>query len=1019
MKEKRINRIIKSINNYSDDVNNVRTMKVAIDIKNMSQEMKEKLDILLDDADNKRREVLTSLMNIFYENPIDLIEPAGKTINITKNNINVEKVENAISPINGYSIYKNEEIKQDKNGKDSKKITYFCVKDKDICYDKDNKILYHNKKNSEDNIKQDIRGIIVKLEKDKEKEQTKKSKKKKDEKIEINNNLDEEKLNFVIDKFSSQNFYNYLYSHYAKGNSYKDYASARFYEDVLFGVAGEVCSFLDKYYTIQKEIQNTIASNLKNTELLDKDIKITSLPTSVSNKQENDEYNTIVKQNNVLINLAKQKYESETKAEKDDNYKKRYECFKPLKGFPSFPLVEKQHEIKYSDLDVLLKAHIENAINWWNTINNEQMQNAMAHFCNRIVYKLFKYYYNLDDVLSDNKNHEYILNSWKSKYINDKSPIEIILERIDKKIEGIQKYLEIQKQQNITDKQSQKQLTEWLRGKSLIVFEYLRQRNDKIDFANARGEFDLKSSMNTGIFAKDESKRNKVFEISGFSNGKKACILVKNLNESTKTGLVKNQYSLAFNVSKSNGGFSVDIGNDIDLEEEINDAILEEKNHDNSTKKCYITLPEYKKDENGNIVYKKDENGNFKLKKNGQKQAEKIGDYVKIKNISFDKQGTFVLPLNFGKRYAREYLYNEKTNFDNLGETLNNARIIKQYSEKDKEYKYFVAITFTKLKGKKAPAKDNDIKFKAIIGVDRGNVLPVAITITDLYGKIIEQPQIELCKDFAKKHKEIEELKRQQSSKLGQYEAELKKKAKNFSKATIEKIGAELLYYATKHNALIVLEDLNREFGIKQMMATNQYTKLEDYLTRKLKENGLIGGNIVVNTRSGLLGKVVAKYTSKTCSNCGFVASSEKLKNVPLELKNIDGKDIWFANLDGKQISLDIECERYNQKKGHKEIFNANEEITNLKQKNTKKNEELIEKILLNALNPRKTQAEYICPICGHTENADQQASLNIARRWLFIGSPEYKEYKEKKKPYWKAVEDFCKRKKEEWNQNN
>ena len=301
-------------------------------------------------------------------------------------------------------------------------------------------------------------------------------------------------------------------------------------------------------------------------------------------------------------------------------------------------------------------------------------------------------------------------------------------------------------------------------------------------------EVDLKSSMNTGIFAKDESKRNKVFEISGFSNGKKACILVENLNEHTKTGLVKNQYSLAFNVSKSNGGFSVDIGNDIDLEEEINDVILEEKNHDNSTKKGYITLPEYKKDENGNIVYKKDENGNFKLKKNGQKQAEKIGDYVKIKNISFDKQGTFILPLNFGKRYAREYLYNEKTNFENLGETLNNARIIKQYSKKDKEYKYFVAITFTKLKGKKASTK-HDIDYNAIMGVDRGNVLPVAITITDLEGNIIARPEIEVCKNFAKKHKEIEELKRQQSSKLGQYKPELKKKAKNLSKATIENPG--------------------------------------------------------------------------------------------------------------------------------------------------------------------------------------------------------------------------------------
>ena len=157
------------------------------------------------------------------------------------------------------------------------------------------------------------------------------------------------------------------------------------------------------------------------------------------------------------------------------------------------------------------------------------------------------------------------------------------------------------------------------------------------------------------------------------------------------------------------------------------------------------------------------------------------------------------------------------------------------------------------------------------------------------------------------------------------------------------------------------------------------------------------------------MGKVVAQYTSKTCSKCGFVASSEKLRNVSLELKNIAGKGVWFAILDGKEISLDMEYETYIKAKGHNERFNANDEITRLKQKDTKKNKELIEKILLNVLNPRKTQAEYICPICGHRENADQQASLNIARRWLFIESKEYKEYKKLKNtknsiPYWKAV---------------
>ena len=76
-KEKRINRIIKKINNYQEEVKNTKTMKVSIDL---NDELRKKLDILLDDADEKRQEVLKSLMNIFYNNPIDLIEVAGKTI---------------------------------------------------------------------------------------------------------------------------------------------------------------------------------------------------------------------------------------------------------------------------------------------------------------------------------------------------------------------------------------------------------------------------------------------------------------------------------------------------------------------------------------------------------------------------------------------------------------------------------------------------------------------------------------------------------------------------------------------------------------------------------------------------------------------------------------------------------------------------------------------------------------------------------------------------------------------------
>ena len=85
-------------------------------------------------------------------------------------------------------------------------------------------------------------------------------------------------------------------------------------------------------------------------------------------------------------------------------------------------------------------------------------------------------------------------------------------------------------------------------------------------------------------------------------------------------------------------------------------------------------------------------------------------------------------------------------------------------------------------------------------------------------------------------------------------------------------------------------------------------------------------------------------------------------------------------------------------------------------EKDTKKNKQLINKILENALNPRKTQEDFTCPCCEHKQNADQQAGLNIARRWLFIGSPEHKKYKSGQITYWQAWENFYKRKiKENW----
>ena len=50
-KEKRINRIIKKIRKYGGKVKSIKTMKVSVEL---TDDLRKKLDILLEDADNKQ-----------------------------------------------------------------------------------------------------------------------------------------------------------------------------------------------------------------------------------------------------------------------------------------------------------------------------------------------------------------------------------------------------------------------------------------------------------------------------------------------------------------------------------------------------------------------------------------------------------------------------------------------------------------------------------------------------------------------------------------------------------------------------------------------------------------------------------------------------------------------------------------------------------------------------------------------------------------------------------------------------
>jgi predicted RNA-binding Zn-ribbon protein involved in translation (DUF1610 family) len=252
-------------------------------------------------------------------------------------------------------------------------------------------------------------------------------------------------------------------------------------------------------------------------------------------------------------------------------------------------------------------------------------------------------------------------------------------------------------------------------------------------------------------------------------------------------------------------------------------------------------------------------------------------------------------------------------------------------------------------------------------------------------------------------------------------------------------------------------------------MSDKQYTKIEDYLRRKLMENGLLAGDIVNNTRSGLLGKVIAEHTSTTCSDCGFVYKKEDMRQCICDLNlinksNNDGSnEVWWTKLGGKDVSLDVTYPGYDKKQKESREVEANQVIIGiLKGRDPKELTGAEQKRLINvlhkALSPRKTQETYICPICGHKENADKQASLNIARRWIFEkegevnamkngsysrndkdtkykSSPEREESKKKEKTdggnndlkddkktsisYAKSWEKFYQRKSEEkWNEN-
>jgi transposase len=759
----------------------------------------------------------------------------------------------------------------------------------------------------------------------------------------------------------------------AEINKTNPQTNSAFTESVMMSIGKDIAGFLDKWYSIKGEITKTDEDNKKKVVALPSDITFPALPGKFGTKTEVDAYNLAVSQINMVIN---EKINQVSPKDKQAKYLDR------LKGFPSFPLVEKKENELTSEqaekqINGILNKYTSAAKTFWEGLSSDKLEEILDK--------------NYSRTSAQREISEWLRKTF-AFHKDMKKVYSVVFAKVQNKIEGLAKHMK----EKPDDKVAKQKYWNWRVDESMLLLEALRNNNFD-EFIKVRSLVDFLISSAKGFWVKKDVDE-KSYEITGFSAAKKAALAMFEYTD--KDGKPRQQWALVFNhfaktkfnISKKQGantitGFMLD-----------------------TSKKEYI-------EENGKqirlYVYDK---------------MRKTYKHMAANNIVADKDKTIILPIAIGKHYGRQYLYDNLYNHLNKKTIINNARIIKCGDS------YWAALTFTKV-GLPENNSFND-KYEYIIGIDRGENIPVVATITDLQGKRIET--IELGAAHKKAQDKVAKEKAEQQREAGGYSDKLAHRAKNISDKTIERIAIDLLYLASKYRGLLVMEDLSRGFGRhgkKTIVSNNQYTRIEDSIANKLKINGLSRkGTTVCNCRDGLVAKVQAAHTSMTCGKCGYVHRKE---NIDLDtMKKENG--VWHIIMSGKDFLLDL---NYRGWKGRPENANAkidelvkNKEVATLSDTNKDK----VQKIIKSVLSPRQSQESFVCPICGHKDNADANASLNIARRWIFEKEDEVnamsdgsfkkdkkyetrnaKSKKNKDIPYAQLWVDYCKTKADEWKQNN
>lgn len=384
------------------------------------------------------------------------------------------------------------------------------------------------------------------------------------------------------------------------------------------------------------------------------------------------------------------------------------------------------------------------------------------------------------------------------------------------------------------------------------------------------------------------------------------------------------------------------------------------------------------------------EQGRFEFLKTigGQKRKNskpKEISYVHGDFLTDRTEGTpILLQLHFGKSYARRYLYQKKWGLlsKNPKLFLNNGRL-KRFKKRPGdpwEYAFDITISGEKVFGFKDFAKGILGKAKSVIGVDRGEVKPIAYAIVNIRSEEVIQKGF-LAENYIAKLLQYSE-KKKQAQRLGRVPKYLTSKIARLQETILETSASEILSLLSSHKGIVAIEDLNRKFkgAEKSLIPKKTYKKVEKLLADSLELSGLVRIDNKSNYWGGLT-KVSPGGTSQTCLGCKTKWNKEFKGNIYEYSKSKNYSNInWNkrrVKYNKENFQLNNNFLVYNREKRHNEEKN----ITDLKVAIDGQEKNKIARYFMLALGPRVKQDAFICAKCSFKENADLVGAVNIARR--------------------------------------